>query len=635
MHSNYETDAQITAQAAHWAACFSEFDDMSSQHLELLAWLKQSPRHVRAFLLAQATAIDLVSRFSHLREEAATSPSQISAAEVELLRQGIADFAKQDAGLEDSSAPPAEPTASPFLAHAVASGRLSAEQAEEVIAIQDQERQFEGHARRAGHIATERGYMTKSQCDEVEATRHRARNQYHKIHDPTERGGPRLASSLQTCIAIFALVIALTCAPIQTDPLLPIIATGALVMLFGSLILSLLPRRSLQGIHRRGARSIFYVVRNSGVLSGPIAVSSLLVVSLTGSGVAHDQALSLLQIGLIGLVLLSTTAIAVSAVFQAKVKDYFEWREEAFSRIERRVIRFVRSRRDDPHAANQLRQDILNSGALVLRQNPWIQLPRRIVERIRGPAVVSLWYLTPNEDSQCFEVSAMSLKGAPDHVRRVLARFVRGYRPPFLDEGRYHDALRRCTDRRGILDRTRFVEMEMRKSFASLTGIVSGRRQPQEGVDVDEWIALDASHLRLRSLNRLSKVERAWLDYRTVVAYPVMTRRTQSATPSVLLAFSNVPNGFTDSDRASIRRIVQLLSGVLPYDSDAIVPATTVATAPAADLVADPYSGPTAPAEPPNFITNCLKPVGQLLFGHHALLSISRGPRSGLTSQLP
>jgi hypothetical protein len=62
------------------------------------------------------------------------------------------------------------------------------------------------------------------------------------------------------------------------------------------------------------------------------------------AGWTSRELLSPVQAPLVAVVLLAAAAVGLSAAFQARVKDYFEWREEAFSRVEVRLLRYLNER---------------------------------------------------------------------------------------------------------------------------------------------------------------------------------------------------------------------------------------------------------------------------------------------------
>jgi hypothetical protein len=312
-------------------------------------------------------------------------------------------------------------------------------------------------------------------------------------------------------------------------------------------------------------------------------------------------------------VLLATAAVGLSTAFQARVKDYFEWREEAFSRVEVRLLRYLNERADDVAA---LRKEVLETAVRVLTQNPWMQLSRRFVQRFKGPTHVSLWYLSPNSERRCFDVTEMTTTGAPADVQEILATFRATHHPRFLDEVDYWGLQKDPADDAAV-GRDQPMLAGQAYALASLAAIVSGRRQPQLHVNVREWISSDAAYLRLSAINHLPKLSKAWLDYRTAVAYPVFSGLEQSGPASVLLAFANVPNGFTDADLAAIRRVTRLLGALLPVEgSSATVRRRSRSRMPPRDR----FRATVLPLlEPPNIVTHFLWPLGQMVFGRHAL----------------
>lgn len=629
MNTSDESDAgrlnpaehQLLAQeAARWVTLCTEDHNGSADPRALLAWLRRSARHVRAFLLAESHTIGLVThadRSAHIRGRDADSVSDRQARfeeDIALLRPELGTTSNSDldglqaqvvssqGGVSNSEAPR-------FLSQAVRDGKLSREQAQEVFDTQAKERRYEGRHRKAGQIAKERGYLTETDPDEIERARDRTHLSSDILRHPTERGGLRLAFAIQNLIALIVLLIAIGSHPGATRTTIGWLQVVAVGGLFGSLVISLLPRGAYRRIHHKAILSAMYLIRNSAVFAGPIAISALLVMA----GWTSRELLSPVQAPLVALVLLATSAVGISAAFQAHVKDYFEWREDAFSRVEVRLLRYLKERSGDIAG---LRKEVLETAARVLTQNPWMQLPRRFVQRFKGPANVSLWYLSPNPERRCFDITEMTTTGAPADVQKILATFRDTHHPPFLDDMDYVSALKDPGSDTAV-DPDQRIHSGKPHVLASLAALVSARRQPQLHVNVREWISRDESHLRLSNISHLPKLSKAWLDYRTAVAYPVFSDRKQRAPASVLLAFANVPNGFTDADLAAIRRVTRLLGSLLPAQGTS---ATVHRRSRSRVHQRDRYR-PTVSVslEPPNIVTNFLWPLGQMVFGRHTL----------------
>jgi hypothetical protein len=81
-----------------------------------------------------------------------------------------------------------------FLSQAVHDGLLSSQQAQEISDKHQNERRISGKSRLAGEIASDLGYLTTRQCEEIEHAKRRARAHAQAQRDPVNCGGRGLLS---------------------------------------------------------------------------------------------------------------------------------------------------------------------------------------------------------------------------------------------------------------------------------------------------------------------------------------------------------------------------------------------------------------------------------------------------------
>ncbi len=207
--------------------------------------------------------------------------------------------------------------------------------------------------------------------------------------------------------------------------------------------------------------------------------------------------------------------------------------------------------------------EILRQSAAILSLNPWANLVRKLGFWAPSSGALSLWYLEPDEDIGRFRIGVFEAFNAPVKVIEAFGKIKDEHRPVMLDHERYCDAVRAIRARAGSASVKEELTKDLfRSTYLSVAGWVSYYGTALETGHAMSCAALDDGYREL-ALKHLPKKRKTanWLEFRSLAAYPVFDKNTAEP-PSVLIAFSDLRNGFSEEDKnwlVSVSRILGML----------------------------------------------------------------------------
>ena len=207
-------------------------------------------------------------------------------------------------------------------------------------------------------------------------------------------------------------------------------------------------------------------------------------------------------------------------------------------------------------------QELLDLTAKTITLNPWVhelsQLGKLVGKTAGG---VSLWYLEPNDTDPNkfthFSIVAISAPGASKEGVNCFEQLKNGHHPVRYNEDVYRKKIAHYTRSDGTLDKRGFREDPDHDNFISLAGFVYARQQSEMTGKAEECLALNTHHWKALSPVPTDRKVRRWLDFRSVAAFAVQGKGDRPL--GALLAFKNVPNGFTPPDHDVLLTTSRLL----------------------------------------------------------------------------
>lgn len=456
-----------------------------------------------------------------------------------------------------------------FLVVACALHKLSPYNARLILKTQREDARFPGPARRVGEIAIDSGYLTRTECEEIDRARLKALHDGDAFDDIAGRVGTvhmKVSSPQAVALACLGLVAALLFFVKPEIDRLAVIVT--LVSFVGGVLIKLLPSQLQLKVD--GSRTL-----KSTLIWGTLVSSCLtaaLLMSLLYAGRRGDLTIMLQLIPIavaLGLLLVfQAAAIVVYVSYHYRMAEYVHWRDMKLDALANRVL--MLSRLAGFEAYERCRAEIIETVAQILIANPWLNAPSRFSLGMRARASVCLCYFKPDQNQRRFDLTDYSIPSAPDGVSEEMDRCQREHHPAFYDQEACERLRARCTGRKGF-DRQRFLAHPDRNRVISLAGVISKTLQAKHRDDVYGCPAFDDSYFGHFSREELSRKVRAWLDFRAVAGYPILSSAQDAPPADVLMALTNVKNGFTEVDRLTMRVATKLLSFVrghsMQYDS--------------------------------------------------------------------
>lgn len=209
----------------------------------------------------------------------------------------------------------------------------------------------------------------------------------------------------------------------------------------------------------------------------------------------------------------------------------------------------------------QVQQDLDKVLALIaeiLSANLWSSLTSRFLGVFGKEAskAISVWYLELNSHETHFNIRSFSTWGVPDEATGVYRNIRDKHHPVRMDPITYARVRDECKAeaKKTGRDWTKVMLSTIdRHKYVSVTGYSFERRAELFRNNADDCCVFDRQYRDTLDPEYQDEYFQTWIDFRSLLAFPILTVRDNSACPiGVLLAFRNIRNGFSRDDYAGV-----------------------------------------------------------------------------------